>query len=269
MSAVCKICGKEFKNTQGLRGHMRFVHQVTNSKESPTGLNTKQGLSKPENITGIRELSELERLLSNTEKLLTEQVSDLTKQVSQLNEQVNQPSEQVSKLTEQLKSEYVSRETIETIATELTGKFESLHKEIVTTYKMLAVIVRKNLESCENRFSKIEGQVTTTTNQLYELSKTVKHVQESVQSNRASISQLNTKLVSLEHALSELENGVARVKNLTRRVPTGEIVGIQLSDKREHHFREYKNSEALARPYRTKRDLILGDRWVDLTEPED
>ena len=178
MSAVCKICGKEFKNTQGLRGHMRFVHQVTNSKESPTGLNTKQGLSKPENITGIRELSELE-------KLLTEQVSDLTKQVSQLNEQVNQPSEQVSKLTEQLKSEYVSRETIETIATELAGEFESHHKEIVTTYKMLAVIVRKNLESCENRFSKIEGQVTTTTNQLYELSKTVKHVQESGQNNRA------------------------------------------------------------------------------------
>ena len=66
-----------------------------------------------------------------------------------------------------------------------------------------------------------------------------------------------------------IKNRYARVKNLARRVPTGEIVSVLLKDKREHHFREYKSSEGLARPYRTKRDLILGDRWVDLAEPED
>jgi len=276
----CEICGHEGKATQGRRGHMTFVHKLKNSKESPTGLDTKQEMSKlrlntsntrptteqqsdklgdrlrrRERITGVREPSELEKLPSNTEKPLTERVAQL--------------AEQLSKLTEQLKSEYVSRETIETIATELTGKFESLHKEIVTTYNMSVIAIRESRESCENSLSKIEGQSTATSNELYELSKTVRHVQESVQADRASINQLNTNLVSLEYTSSELENKVARVKNLTRRVPTGEIVGIQLNNKRERHFREYRTSEGLARPYRTKRDLILGDRWVDLAEPED
>jgi len=247
---------------------MTFVHKLTNSHEPPTGLDTEQGLSKPEDMTGVREPSELEKLPSNTEKPLTEQVSDLTKQVEPT-EQVNQFSEQLSKLTELLKSEYVSTETMEIVVAELTGESESLHKEIANTYNMSAIAIRESRESCENSFSKIEGQSTATANELYGLSKTVKHIQESVQSNHASINQLNIKLVSLEHTLSELENKVARVKNLTRRVPTGEIVGIRLNDKHEHHFREYKNSEALARPYRTKRDLFLGDRWVDLAEPED
>ncbi len=134
---------------------------------------------------------------------------------------------------------------------------------------MSTIAIRKSPKSCENSFSKINELSIDTANELCELSKTVKHIQYSGYGNRASINQLNTKLVSLEHTLSELENKVARVKNLTRRVPTGKIVGIQLSDKREHHFREYKSKEGLARPYRTKRDLILGNRWVDLAEPED
>jgi hypothetical protein len=97
----------------------------------------------------------------------------------------------------------------------------------------------------------------------------VKHIQYSGHGNRASINQLNTKLASLEHALSKLENEVARLNNLTWRVPTGERVSIKLSDKREHNFREYKSSEGLARPHRTSRDLILGDRWIDLAAPDD
>ncbi len=274
----CDICGKEFKNTQGLRGHKNFVHtdtgngigqpvaqQATQQPLSPnlgTRVTTEQRLSHLENrfarlehVTGVRETDELEKLLGITDTPLTERVAQL--------------SEQLSKLTEQLKSEYVSRETMETIATELTGESESLHKEIANAYNMSAIAIRESHKSCENSFSKIEKRSTATTDELYELSKTVKHVQESVQSNRASINQLNTKLVSFEYMLSELENKVARVKHLTRRVSTGAIVSIQLSDKREHHFREYKSSEGLARPYRTKRDLILGDRWVDLAEPED
>ena len=64
----------------------------------------------------------------------------------------------------------------------------------------------------------------------------MKHIEESVRDNRASIDKLTTRLVSLEHVTSEIENKVAIVKNLARRVPTGEIVSIELSDKREHHF---------------------------------
>jgi len=273
----CDICGKEFKNAQGLRGHKNFVHtntiggvrqpvtqQATQqllSSNLSTRVNPEQRLSqledrltRLEHVIGVREMDELEKLLGITDTPLTERVAQFT--------------ELLSKLTEQLKSEYVTREIMETIAAELTGESASLHKEIANTYNMSAIAIRECRESCENSFSKMEGQPTATADVLHELSKTVQHIQESVQSNRDSINQLNTKLVSLEHTLSELENEVARVKNLTRRVPTGEIVSIQLSDKREHHFREYKSSGGLTRPLRTKRDLILGDRWVDLAEPE-
>jgi chromosome segregation ATPase len=274
----CDICGKEFKNTQGLRGHKNFVHADTGSSigqpvaqqaaQQPLSSNlgtratTEQRLSQLENrfarlehVTGVRETDELEKLLSITETPLTGRVAQLT--------------EQLSKLTEQLKSEYVSREAMETIAAELTGESESLHKEIANTYNMSAIAIRESHESCENSFSKIKGKSTATANELYELSKNVKHIQEPVQANHASINQLNIKLVSFEHALSELANKVARANNLARRVPTGGTVSVLLKDKREHHFREYRASEGLARPYRTKRDLILGDRWVDLAEPED
>ena len=276
---TCDICGKEFKNTQGLRGHKNFRHndkassgagqpvaqQATQqllSSNLSTPVTTEQRLSqledrfeKLEQITGVRETDEVDKLLGITDMPLTKRVNQLT--------------EQLGKLTERLKSEYVSRETMETIATELTGESESLHKEIANTRNMLTAAMRESRTSYENSFSKTRGQSAATANDLYELSKTVKHVQESVQGNRASINQLNTKLVSFERVLPELENKIARVKSLTRRVPTGEIVSIQLSDKREHHFREYKSTAGLARPYRTSRDLIFGDRWIDLAEPED
>ena len=42
----CDICGKEFKTTQGLRGHKTFVHQLTSfSGKSATPLATEQLLS--------------------------------------------------------------------------------------------------------------------------------------------------------------------------------------------------------------------------------
>ena len=274
----CDICGKEFKNAQGLRGHKNFVHSDTGSStgqsvaqqatQQPlssnlgTRVTTEQRLSQLENridrlehTTGVRETDELEELLGITDTPLTEQVAQLT--------------EQLSELTEQLNSEYVTRETMETLAAELTGESESLHKETVNSYNSLVSTVHEEQESIQNSVSKIESQFTPITNQLNELSKNVKHIQESTQGNRASINQLNTKLGSLEHVSTELEKKVARVKNLTRRVPKGRIVSIRLSDKSEHHFREYKSSEGLARPYRTSRDLILGDGWIDLAEPED
>ena len=171
----CEICGKEFKNTQGLRGHKNFVHSDTGSgigqpvtqqaaqqplsSNASTRVTTEQRLSQLENrfvglehITGVRETDELEKLLGTTDTPLTELLS---------------------KLTEQLKSEYVSRETMETIAAELSGESESLHKEIANTYSMLAIAIRESRKSCEDSFSKIEGRSTATANELYELSKIV------------------------------------------------------------------------------------------------
>ncbi len=278
MSVKCEICGKEFKNTQGLRGHKNFVHANTGNGigQSVTQQTTQQLLSSNSSVqvTAEQRLSQLEDRFTRLEHITVSRETDEMEKILGITDipliqRVAQLTEQLSKLTEQLKSEYVSRETIETMASELTEESKSLHREIANTYNMLTLGVRKSHESYENRFSKIEVRAVATGDELHGLSTTVKHIQESLQSNHESINQLNAKLISLEHTLSDLENKVARVKNLTRRVPTGEIVGIELNDKHEHHFRAYKSKEGLARPHRTSRDFILGDRWIDLAEPED
>ena len=39
MSVTCEICGKEFKNTQGLGGHKNLAHGIT-------GSNTQQPVAR-------------------------------------------------------------------------------------------------------------------------------------------------------------------------------------------------------------------------------
>ena len=57
---------------------------------------------------------------------------------------------------------------------------------------MSAIAIRESYESYENSLSKIEGQSTATANELYKLSKTMTHIQESVQGNHASAPRLAT-----------------------------------------------------------------------------
>lgn len=101
MSVRCEICGKEFKNTQGLRGHKTFVHKVpSSSNNSAAPLTTEQQLSKLdervqklESITGLKEPSKLDRILG-TNKPITEQLEQHTRQFAELTEQLKDVSQQ-------------------------------------------------------------------------------------------------------------------------------------------------------------------------------
>jgi hypothetical protein len=59
------------------------------------------------------------------------------------------------------------------------------------------------------------------------------------------------------------------VEKLAIRQPTGKLVTVALNNGREHTFKEYWSPEGLTRPRRRSHDLLLGDRWIDLAEPED
>jgi len=108
MGATCEICGKEFKTTQGLRGHKTFVHQLTSSSsKSAAPLATEQELSKPkdrldklESSVGVEKPSPLAQLLRVTAPPLTVQVSELRERVSELREQVDQLTDQLAELSE-------------------------------------------------------------------------------------------------------------------------------------------------------------------------
>ncbi len=82
MSAVCDICGKEFKNTQGRRGHKTFVHGLYANHDKPAAeLTFRQRIdenrspvkSEKNSTSEFRDrLEKLEnKVISNTE-LLTE-----------------------------------------------------------------------------------------------------------------------------------------------------------------------------------------------------
>ena len=111
----CELCGKEVKNTQGLRGHKTFVHGITVSNKQPVGrLDTEQELSELEcRLEQVEELTQLdtERLTQQLEQHahhlaeLSEQLKNLTQQVklASTNTELLNISRQVTQLSEQVK----------------------------------------------------------------------------------------------------------------------------------------------------------------------
>ena len=74
----CKLCGKVVRTTQGLRGHMTFVHQLTTTSKPPTRLATEQQPSKLE--------ERVEQLTSKLE-LLDERLTNLSSKAEKQAEQ--------------------------------------------------------------------------------------------------------------------------------------------------------------------------------------
>ena len=91
----CDICDKEFKNTQGLRGHKTFVHRngspnsapVTRvASEQPVNL-LEDRLQQIERVTGLRE-SDLDFSLSGSEPP-TDKLTNILEQVTKLSDAVS------------------------------------------------------------------------------------------------------------------------------------------------------------------------------------
>jgi len=86
MSIKCEICGKEFKTSQGLRGHKTFVHKITSSSaKSPTPLATEQLEQHTRQLAELsvqlKELSQQVKLAANSTE-----VHVISRQVAQLSE---------------------------------------------------------------------------------------------------------------------------------------------------------------------------------------
>jgi len=101
VSVKCEICGREFKNTQGLRGHKTFVHKIPGSgSKSPIPLATEQlskleeRLKRVENAIGLKEPSSLDWILG-ADKPITEQLEQYTRQLTELSGQLKELSQQV------------------------------------------------------------------------------------------------------------------------------------------------------------------------------
>jgi len=273
----CEICGKELKSTQGLRGHKYFAHAENESNDSRSvgrpatqqalSVNSEapavtqnrlskleERLTRLEQATGVRDPSEVEKMLGINQQPLVERVAQQAKRLSELAE----------KLTG-----FVAQDASDAALVKVRQMLETLRDETTTAIGNLDRVIRDNTASCNVYFESIEEQIGTAKNQLSIQAQNVVKLRDLGLSDRIVIQQLNSSLKLLEQKTAKVEIDISQLKILIKRQPTGETVEIKLNDNRYHHFNQYKSPEGLTRPYRQSNDFVLGNRWVDLNEPQD
>jgi len=265
MSAICEICGKEFKNTQGLRGHKTFVHQLTSSSgKSAAPLATEQQPSKLEErlqklewVTGLIE-SDLGFLLSDGELPLTNKLTNITEQVTKLGDTVSKLSDTVSKLSEDLELAKVSKAMVDADKEYYDKRLDELkeaHNKLVAVVNSNGGRLRNVIDMFEEKFDSAERNFDETKKHLNKVEAQLVKDQDAFQ--------------SIEQTVNGLKADIDDARQRALRIPTDRVVTLTLTDGRDHTFREYKSPQGLRRPHKTATDLILGSRWVDLSEPED
>ncbi len=278
MSAVCEICGKEFKNTQGLRGHKTFVHQVTSLKESPTRLATEQELNKlgltPSNAqpTTAQQVDKLEDRLQNLERVTGLRESDLldsptdgqlpiTEQLGQLTQQLNEQTQQVKKISEDVEMTQVAKALSDKCLAQLdkvTFQLESLKD----AHNKLVAVVNNNSEQLKKSTAMFEGKLGSDERDLHETNKRLDKVEAQLVKDQDAFK-------SIEQSVNSLKADIVDMRRRALRRPTDNVITLRLTDGRDHRFKEYKSPQGLRKPHKTTTDWISGDKWVDLSEPED
>ena len=74
---------------------------------------------------------------------------------------------------------------------------------------------------------------------------------------------------SIEQSVNSLKADIVDMRRRALRRPTDNVITLRLTDGRDHRFKEYKSTQGLRKPHKTTIDWISGDKWVDLSEPED
>lgn len=270
MSALCEFCNREFKTTQGLRGHKTFVHGITKLSCRPvTRPATEQQRGELEDgsvgmevMIVLNKPSQLKNRLDNTEEAS--------------NGQVSRPATQGTEYTEQLEEKTEQPEPCQvTKAKSNPGELGHMtqtdgpRKECVNACNNLLNIVNQNRDLVKRELSPVQEQTDATKQQVVDLLRIVELLGEQVRSLLALENKHQAQLDAISEKQARFENELGIVRNLALRQPTGGLVTHLLEDQRDHSFKEYRSSEGLTKPYRCSIDPILGDRWIDLAEPED
>lgn len=100
------------------------------------------------------------------------------------------------------------------------------------------------------------------------LIETIKEV-SNLRPQLGTMENLSGRIKQLESEVTRLKENVASLKREIKRQPTDEIHTITFKDGSEHKYRVYRSEAGLVKPRRAWRDLISGDKYVDLSEPLD
>ncbi len=262
----CELCGKEVKTAQALRGHKTFIHGITGSgTEQPVAqVSTKQQVSKLEDrlqklerVTGLRETEPgdlLNDLLSDTEPL-TYKLINITKQVTKL-------SDTVSKLSEEVELARVGKAMVDADKAYHDNRLEELNQKFREAHNKLVAVVNSNGEQLKNAIDAFNSKFATTDRNFLETNKRLDKVEAQLVKDQDAFK-------SIERTANSLKADIDDIRLRMLRKPTDSEATLRLTDGRDHRFREYRGPHGLRRPHKTATDWILGDKFVDLSEPED
>jgi chromosome segregation ATPase len=265
---TCELCGKQVKTAQALRGHKTFIHGITgsNTQQPVARLATEQQVSlledrlqQLERVTGLRE-SDLDFSLSDTEPL-TDRLTNITEQVTTLRDAVSKLSDIVSKLSEDVELAKADK----VMVGELNHKLKEAHNSLAGVVNNHCDAFNKNFEVHRSKIDKVQKLVEGLGEGLNEIrTKLTTHGHDGL----SLIPQLSSRLQQVGEEIAGLQAGVAKAQALAVRKPTDDFERLELANGSKHTFRVYKGKRGLSKPHRVSIDLFLGDKYVDLAEPE-
>jgi chromosome segregation ATPase len=259
MSIKCEICGKEFRTTQGRRGHMTFVHQMTTTHDPPARLATEQEMTKLEER--LEQLSEQVEQLDGLLDSPTDGHLPITEQLGQLTQQLSEQTQQVNKLSEDVEMTQVAKALSDKCLAQLdkvTFQLESLKD----AHHKLVAVVNNNSEQLKKSTAMFEGKLGSNERDLHETNKRLDKVEAQLVKDQDTFK-------SIEQSVNSLKADIVDMRWRALRRPTDNVITLRLTDGRDHRFKEYKSTRGLRKPHKTTTDWISGDKWVDLSEPED
>ena len=252
MVIKCDICGKEFKNSQGLRGHKTFVHDKASSSSNSSSPAPAQQLS-----TAVAQP--------------VETVGDLTELRADLDgvlDEVSILSQQFSMLINEVKTLLTLRNLVQEQGTQYSQQLEQLKSDWIPQIKHLEDNTTAFHQLMEKQLSATQNELSNTGQRVNKLTESVLVSKESVNAIEKAVSQVKGRVDPVERGLASVMTELAVIKNKLDRQPTGKLVEMEIKGK-PHLYKEYWSGKGLVKPHLQCDDLIFGKRWVDLAEPED
>ena len=149
---------------------------------------------------------------------------------------------------------------------ELNYKLKEAHNSLAGVVNNHCDAFSKNFEVHRSKIDKVQKLVEALGEGLNEIrTKLTAHGHDGL----SLIPQLSSRLQQVGEEIAGLQAGVAKAQALAVRKPTDDFERLELANGSEHTFRVYKGKRGLSNPHRVSIDPFLGDKYVDLAEPED
>jgi len=179
---------------------------------------------------------------------------------------VTKLSDTVSKLSEEVELSKVTRDVeSEEFSKRLTDLREAHNRQ--------SAVINEHRDTFNNNFNVVVSRIGKVQKMVEDLDEGLNTVRTKLTTHGHDglrlIPQLNSRLEQVGEQIAGLQAGVARAQTLSVRKPTDDFERLELANGSNHTFRVYRSKRGLSNPHRISIDPFLGDKYVDLAEPED